>query len=134
MRETNADYDSDPEKTVGSETCDIPCVHPESVKAVREGLPSERMREELADFFRNFGDTTRLTIIAALLPGELCVCDIASVLGMSTSAVSHQLRVLRQSRIVRSRREGKQIFYSIDDHHIGSVVSLARIHLEEEHR
>ena len=90
------------------------------------------MREDLADFFRNFGDMTRLTIISALLPGELCVCDIAAVAGMSVSAVSHQLRVLRQAKIVRFRREGKQVFYSIDDDHVGSVVSLARTHLEED--
>ncbi len=114
------------------DTCQVPCVHDEAVEAALKTLPSVEMREDLAGFFRNFGDPTRLTIISSLLPGELCVCDIAAVAQMSVSAVSHQLRILRQAKIVRFRRAGKQVFYSIDDEHVGLVLSLARTHLEEE--
>ncbi|HQB88072.1 MAG TPA: metalloregulator ArsR/SmtB family transcription factor [Treponemataceae bacterium] len=115
-----------------SDSCQVTCVHEDAVQTALNTLPAVELREDIAAFFRNFGDPTRLTIIASLLPGELCVCDIAAVVGMSVSAVSHQLRVLRQAKIVRSRRDGKQVFYSIDDEHVGLVLSLARTHLEEE--
>ncbi len=114
------------------DTCQTPCVHTAAVDKARNSLPPDDLREDLADFFKNFADMTRLTIISSLLSGELCVCDIAAVAKMSVSAVSHQLRVLRQAKIVRFRREGKQVFYSIDDDHVGSVLSLARTHLEED--
>lgn len=87
---------------------------------------------ELGDFFKTFGDSTRIRIVHSLIQGEKCVSDIAVALGMSDSAVSHQLRVLRGSKIVRTRREGKQIFYSIDDKHVETIFNTGMEHVREE--
>jgi len=87
--------------------------------------------EVLAETFRVLGDPTRVRILDALADGELCVCDIASLVGMSESAVSHQLRLLRTMRLVRPRRAGRQVFYSVDDHHILELLRLAGTHAEE---
>lgn len=87
--------------------------------------------EVLAETFRVLGDPTRVRILDALANGELCVCDIASLVGMSESAVSHQLRLLRTMRLVRPRRAGRQVFYSVDDHHILELMRLAGTHAEE---
>lgn len=89
---------------------------------------------DLADFFKNFGDTTRVKIISALLISELCVNDIADTLHMSVSAVSHQLRVLKQAKIVRNRREGKTIFYALDDDHVEMLVSTGFSHIEHKRK
>lgn len=115
------------------EVCESACVHTTEVALARSKMPDEELLCELGDFFRNFGDSTRIRIVSALMTAELCVCDIASVLEMTESAVSHQLRVLRQSKIVRTRRDGKQIFYSIDDNHVGILFSVALEHVREEH-
>lgn len=85
---------------------------------------------ELSDFFKNFGDSTRLKIVTALMNGELCVADIAETVGPSVSAVSHQLRVLRQGKIVKSRRDGNMVFYSIDDEHVQTLVEMGLEHIE----
>lgn len=87
--------------------------------------------EVLAETFRVLGDPTRVRILDALANGELCVCDIASLVNMSESAVSHQLRLLRTMRLVRPRRAGRQVFYSVDDHHILELLNLAGTHVEE---
>ena len=102
------------------------------VAFAKEKMPTEEVISDLSDFFKNFGDSTRLKIVSALMSGELCVADICSVLEMSTSAISHQLRILRQAKIVRSRRDGKQIYYSIDDNHVGILYSVGLAHLNEE--
>ncbi|MGP1438410.1 MAG: ArsR/SmtB family transcription factor [Treponema sp.] len=102
------------------------------VSYAKEKMPSEKVISDLSDFFKNFGDSTRLKIVSALMSGELCVADICEVLEMSTSAVSHQLRILRQAKMVRSRRDGKQIYYSIDDNHVGILYSVGLAHLNEE--
>lgn len=94
---------------------------------------NENLLFELGDFFKTFGDSTRIRIVHSLIEGEKCVCDIASALGMSDSAISHQLRVLRQSKIARTRREGKQIFYSIDDSHVELIFNTGLEHVREEH-
>ena len=86
---------------------------------------------EVAEFFKVCGDATRAAIICALVEGELCVCDIANRLGMTSSAISHQLRILKHNRILRSRREGKSILYALDDHHIKQVFDLAFEHVQE---
>ncbi len=111
--------------------CQTSCVHETEVARSRAKLPSEDILSQLGDFFRTFGDSTRVRIVSALISGELCVCDIAAVLDMSVSAVSHQLRVLRQAKIVRTRRDGKQIFYSIEDHHVGILVAVGLEHIRE---
>ncbi|MGP1414874.1 MAG: ArsR/SmtB family transcription factor [Treponema sp.] len=104
------------------------------VAYAKEKMPSEELISNLSDFFKNFGDSTRLKIVSALMSGELCVADICEVLEMSTSAVSHQLRILRQAKMVRSRRDGKQVYYSIDDNHVGILYSVGLAHLNEENK
>ncbi len=101
--------------------------------AATEGIemPGESILCELSEFFRVFGDSTRIRILYALSKSEMCVCDLAEVLGVSQSAISHQLQVLRSSRLVKYRREGKTVFYALDDEHIFSIINIGLEHLEE---
>ena len=94
-------------------------------------MPSEDTLYDLTELFRIFGDSTRVRILYVLFESEMCVCDIAELLGMTQSAISHQLRVLKQSRLVVSRREGKTIFYSLADAHISSIFGQALEHIQE---
>ncbi len=112
--------------------CDQIQVHGDLVDAVRAHLPDEAELSDLAELFKIFGDSTRIRILYVLFEHEVCVCDIAEILGMTQSAISHQLRIIKQSRLVKSRRDGKTIFYSLADDHVKSIVGLAREHLEEE--
>ena len=98
---------------------------------MRDELPDEETLYDLAELFRIFGDTTRIKILYALFESELCVGDMAQALGMTQSAVSHQLRVLKSSKLVKFRREGKTVFYSLDDDHVRSILSLGMEHVEE---
>ncbi len=111
--------------------CGTQCVHSEAVAHSRSRMPDDGLLGELGEFFKTFGDSPRIRIVSALIAGELCVCDIAAALDMTVSAVSHQLRVLRQAKIVRTRRDGKQIYYSIEDEHVGILYSVALDHLRE---
>ncbi|MBQ9411639.1 MAG: winged helix-turn-helix transcriptional regulator [Oscillospiraceae bacterium] len=95
-------------------------------------MPPETELAEMAELFKVFGDSTRIRILYILSQTELCVCDIASVLGMTQPAVSYQLKVLKQARLVRSRREGKTVYYALDDGHVGTIIGMAKEHLEEE--
>lgn len=106
-------------------------VHEDIVKRVQDKQPDDEYLYELADLFKVFGDTTRIKILYALFESELCVGDIALVLGMSQSAVSHQLRVLKDSKLIKFRREGKVIFYSLDDDHVRTIMSMGMEHVEE---
>lgn len=103
----------------------------EDVRIIEEKMPPEEELQDLADFFRVFGDPTRLKIMMVLLSEEMCVYDIASVLEMSQSAISHQLRILKQMDLVKNRREGKTVFYSPADSHIISILSQGLDHIEE---
>jgi ArsR family transcriptional regulator len=118
-----------------SNNCDLPHPHvhlPETEAASRRrGLLDGRTVDAIAETFRVLGDPTRVRILDALAAGELCVCDIATFVGMSESAVSHQLRLLRGMRLVRTRRAGRQVFYSLDDQHIVQLLTLAVTHVEE---
>ncbi|HJB42145.1 MAG TPA: metalloregulator ArsR/SmtB family transcription factor [Candidatus Gemmiger avicola] len=105
--------------------------HPDALAKVRDELPDEETLYDLAELFRIFGDTTRIKILYALFESELCVGDMAQALGMTQSAVSHQLRVLKSSKLVKFRREGKTVFYSLDDDHVRSILSLGMEHVEE---
>ncbi len=100
-------------------------------KEITETMPPEEEMNDLADFFRIFGDATRLKILYALKFSEMCVLDIAQLLGMSQSAISHQLRVLKQMDLVKNRRDGKTIFYSLSDAHIVTILSQGLDHIEE---
>lgn len=111
--------------------CDAPHLDPRSTASRRQRLLPARTVEALADTFRVLGDPTRVRILDALATGELCVCDIAALVGISESAVSHQLRLLRGMRLVRPRRAGRQVFYAVDDHHILELLRQAMTHVEE---
>lgn len=105
--------------------------HQALVKKLNNEIPPEEELFDLADFFKVFGDCTRIRILCALLYGEMCVCDIAEALSMTQSAISHQLRILKQAQLVRSRREGKTVYYMLSDDHIISILSQGLEHIEE---
>jgi len=106
--------------------------HEAMVSQVRKGMPDDEKLCEIAELFKVFGDTTRTKILSALFEHELSVCCISEIVNMSSSAVSHQLRILRQTKIVRSRRQGKEIYYTLDDDHIAKIYRMALEHLMEE--
>lgn len=118
--------------TINDEECECEYLHSDVVEYVENVLPDEEVLYEIAELFKVFGDSTRTRIISALFEKELCVCDIADLLHMTKSAVSHQLRTLRQTKIVKSRRSGKEIFYSLDDEHIKKIYQMALEHLKED--
>jgi len=95
-------------------------------------LPEEELLYDLGDFFKILGDSTRIKILSALFQSEMCVCDIAALLGMTQSAISHQLRVLKQGRLVKHRKEGKVVYYSLDDDHIKHIVDQGLTHISEK--
>ena len=111
--------------------CAITQVHTDAVEHVRAQLPRDETLYDLAELFKIFGDSTRIKILYALFESELCVNDIAQVVGISQSAVSHQLRVLKTSKLVKFRREGKAMYYSLDDDHVRSMIALGMEHTEE---
>lgn len=113
------------------DVCECREVHPDSVSKARDSIPDEQTAEDLASFFKLFGDRTRVNILLALDSGELCVCDISETLGMSMSATSHQLRLLKDAHLVTSRREGKSIYYSLCDEHVRIVLETALEHISE---
>ena len=114
------------------EICDCNVIHMDVVDRVRKQMPEEEPIYEVADLFKVFGDSTRARIICALSISELCVCDLSSLLDMSQSAVSHQLRTLKQARIVKNRRSGKVVYYSLDDEHIKELFHVAFEHVMEK--
>ena len=107
------------------ECCDITCIHDDKVRTVRQRMPEEERLKELADFYKVFADATRIKILWILLESEMCVCDLAEILGMTQSAISHQLRVLK------NRREGKTVYYSLADGHIQTIISQGMEHIAE---
>lgn len=113
------------------ECCEEHCVHGDVIAEVRAKLPDVEELYDLAEFFKVFGDTTRIRILYVLFEAEMCVCDIAEMLSMTPSAISHQLRLLKQSRLVKSRRDGKTIYYSLADDHVRSIIDMGREHIEE---
>ena len=112
-------------------TGDFLAAHEDVVKRVLERQPADEYLYELAELFKVFGDSTRIRILFVLFEAEVCVCDLAAVLNMTQSAISHQLRILKQNKLVKSRREGKSIFYSLADEHVRTVIAQGREHIEE---
>lgn len=112
--------------------CESKEVHADLVKIVEETMPNEEELYDLAELFKVFGDSTRIRILFVLFEAEVCVCDIAETLHMTQSAISHQLRILKQSKLVKNRREGKSIFYSLADDHVRSIIAEGREHIEED--
>lgn len=113
------------------EVCEINMIHEEVVNRVKSIIPEDGIIYDLAEFFKVFADSTRMKIIYALMEKELCVCDIAAIVGTTQSAISHQLRILKQSKLVKYRKEGKIVYYSLDDEHISQIVKKGREHIEE---
>ena len=114
-----------------TDKCSSTCNHPELVEIIRAVMPGEPLQGKLAVLFKVLGDHTRIRILNALYRSELCVCDLTSILGMNQSAVSHQLKVLRDAKIVRSRREKKNVLYSLDDSHIFDLIRIGFEHVRE---
>ena len=115
-----------------NEICKSPIVHEDIVNTVKDKMPVDEVLYELADFFKVFGDTTRIKILCALISSEMCVCDLSVLLNMNQSAISHQLRVLKQANLVKYRREGKVIYYSLKDEHVKRIFEQGFIHLNED--
>ncbi len=111
-------------------TCDCTIIHEDEVEKAKAKLVEETDLYELADFFKVLGDSTRMKIISILTETELCVCDLAYVLDMKQSAVSHQLRVLKNARLVKWRRDGKVIYYTLDDDHVETIFKIGLHHLK----
>lgn len=111
--------------------CDATEVHEDLLKIVNETMPDETKLYDLAELFKVFGDSTRIRILFVLFEAEVCVCDLAQALNMTQSAISHQLKILKQSKLVKSRREGKSIFYSLADDHVRTIIAQGCEHIEE---
>jgi len=101
------------------------------IERVKENLPKEQMMYDLAELYKIFGDSTRIKILCVLLEGEMCVCDISLLLGISQSAISHQLHSLKQSKLVKCRREGKAMLYCLADDHVKTIISQGINHISE---
>lgn len=114
-----------------AECCDSVEVHEELLQIVQEKMPPEEELYDLAELFKVFGDSTRIRILFVLFEAEVCVCDLAQALHMTQSAVSHQLKILKQNKLVKSRREGKSVFYSLADSHVRTIIDQGRDHIEE---
>jgi ArsR family transcriptional regulator, lead/cadmium/zinc/bismuth-responsive transcriptional repressor len=113
------------------ESCNCTIIHEDIVSKVKNCIPEEETLYDLAELFKVFGDSTRIKILCALFQAEMCVCDIAALLSMSQSAISHQLRVLKQARLVKYRKEGKVVYYSLDDDHVKHIFDQGLIHINE---
>ncbi len=114
------------------ESCSCSTIHQDIVDKVKEHIPGEEILYDLSDFFKVLGDATRIKILCVLFQSEMCVCDIAELLKMTQSAISHQLRVLKQARLVKYRKEGKVVYYSLDDDHVKSIFDQGLIHVCEK--
>ncbi len=114
-----------------NERCDCNVIHEDIVNQVKEKMPEEETLYDLAELFKIFGDTTRIKILWALDEAEMCVCDISVLLNMTQSAISHQLHVLKQAKLVKSKREGKIVFYSLEDEHVRIIFDQGLVHINE---
>ena len=114
-----------------SEVCEEPFPHAEVIRRVAPDMPDEEDLYDLAELFKLFGDTTRIRILYVLFESEMCVCDIAALLNMTQSAISHQLRLLKQFKLVKNRRDGKTVYYSLADDHVRSIIGQGMDHIRE---
>ena len=119
------------EDRYNAESCELYKVHEDIVKRVRSELPDEDTLYDLTELFRIFGDSTRIRILYVLSASEMCVCDIAALLGMTQSAISHQLRALKNARLVKARRDGKTVFYALADDHVKAIINQGLEHILE---
>jgi len=114
-----------------TDCCETVCIHDDVIDRVSRQMPPQERMKELADFYKVFADATRIRILCVLLESEMCVCDLAEVLEMTQSAISHQLRVLKQAKLVKNRRDGKTVYYSLADGHIQTIISQGMEHITE---
>lgn len=114
------------------DVCEENRTHEDLLEKVRENMPEDDVLFDLAELFKIFGDSTRIRILFVLFESEVCVCDLASALNMTQSAISHQLRILKQNKLVKSRREGKSVFYSLSDEHVRTIIGNGMEHVTEE--
>ena len=112
--------------------CDCDVIHEDVVSQVKDKMPKEEILYDLAELFKVFGDSTRIKILWALAESEMCVCDVAFLLNMTQSAISHQLRVLKEAKLVKNRKEGKVVFYSLDDDHVKHIFDQGMVHINEK--
>ncbi len=115
-----------------AECCESVEIHEDLLKIVNDTMPAETELYDLAELFKVFGDSTRIRILYVLFEAEVCVCDLAQVLNMTQSAISHQLRILKNSKLVKCRREGKSVFYSLADEHVRTIIAQGRDHISED--
>lgn len=111
---------------------DCNVIHPDILNKVKSNMPSKPAMDKLTDFFKIMGDSTRMQILCALVQNEMCVCDLAVLINVTKSAISHQLRSLKEAHLVKSRRSGKNVFYSLDDEHVEGILEKALEHIIEE--
>lgn len=111
--------------------CDFMCVHADTVSRINSAMPDEDQLIDLSELFKVFGDSTRIKILTALSHGELCVCDLSKLVGMTSSAVSHQLKILRSAKLVSCRRDGKTVFYALADDHVTTIIRQGLEHVNE---
>ena len=114
------------------EHCECHEVHQDLIEKVTKRLPDEDELYDLAELFKVFGDSTRIRILSVLLGEEMCVCDLAEVLSMNQSAISHQLKILKQAKLIKNRREGKQVYYALADDHVTTILAMGLEHIEEQ--
>lgn len=114
------------------ERCNCSVIHEDVINSVKLKMPNEVKLYDLAELFKVFGDSTRIRILWALAEAEMCVCDIAALLNMTQSAISHQLRVLKQARLVKYRKDGKIVYYLLDDEHVKQIFNQGLVHINEE--
>ena len=117
--------------STSDESCDVRILNLEKVKNLRERKPSSHQLQEVSSIFRVLGDSHRAEILFLLAEEELCVCDLAAVIGLSESATSHHLRILRNLRLVRFRKKGKTVLYQLDDHHVSKLIQMGLDHVNE---
>ena len=111
--------------------CEFMCVHADTVDRITTTMPDEDTLIDLSELFKVFGDSTRIKILTALSHGELCVCDLSKLVGMTSSAVSHQLKILRSAKLVSCRRDGKTVFYALADDHVTTIIRQGLEHVNE---
>lgn len=119
------------DKKQSLEKCEYMHLHKNIIRAVQKAMPKEEELYDLADLFKMFSDSTRIKILCVLWQSEMCVCDIANLLGMGQSAISHQLRLLKQTQLVKNRKEGKTVFYSLADEHVKTIFNQGLTHIRE---
>jgi ArsR family transcriptional regulator, lead/cadmium/zinc/bismuth-responsive transcriptional repressor len=117
---------------IKSEVCEQNCIHSDTIKKIQPGMPDDSLVYELSDFFKVLGDPTRVRLLHALSLSEMCVCDLSCLLGMNQSAVSHQLKLLKMTRLVKSRKDGKVVYYALADEHVRDIFECGAQHISEK--